>query len=140
MSLEEWIEIKATLHSIEEDRFNCTKCLSKYKGRADEEQMLAKVRANMGCQEMKGEAIHKIGDSLSFRSCIGNFAKPQVHALIQSHYRFERGILPYPGGLHDQPAKILEVFQAITVDRSERAERERAKAERAARGKGGKRV
>jgi hypothetical protein len=125
ISFREWVEIKATLQSIEDDRFNCAKCLSRYDGRPDGEVMLAKVRANMGCQEMKGAAIHKIPSGLSFRTCVGNFVRPGLYPLISAHRRFQQGVMPYAGGLMDQPAKLIDLFGVIDTHQAERAERER---------------
>jgi len=137
--MSECVEIRATLTAQENDKFNCTKCLSKYDGRADGKEMLAKVRSNMGCQEMKSQPIHKIGDEISFRTCIGNFVRPQVYALLNAHHRFSQGVMPYAGGLMEQPAKVIEIFGVIDSHRADTAQRERAKAERAARKPGGAR-
>ena len=135
LTLREWVELKATLRAIEDDRYNCQKCLARYKGRPDGEQMLGKVQANMGCREVKAQVIHRIGDDLGFKTCIGNFARPQLHAFIGAQRRFEQGMMPYSGGLMEQPAKIIEIFGVIESHNAERAERERAKAELASRRK-----
>jgi hypothetical protein len=134
VTINEWVEIRSTLTAIDQDKFNCMKCQAKYESRADGEQMLAKVKANMGCTEMKQQPIHKIGAEVSFRSCIGNFVKPQVYALISAHHRYTQGVMPYAGGYMEQPAKIMDVFGIIDQHRAEVAELEREKAERAARG------
>jgi hypothetical protein len=102
--------------------------------------MLAKVQANMGCKGMKETPIHKIGDELRFRSCIGNFVSPQVFPLLNVYRMYERGVMPYPGGVMEQPAKIIDVFQTIENHRAEAQERERAKANAGAGGKGSTRV
>jgi hypothetical protein len=140
VTLTEWVEIKATLAALEDDKFNCRKCLSRYEGRADGEKMLGKVRQNMACQEMKAEPIHKVGDELRFRTCVGNYVKPQVHAFVSAHRRFEQGVMPYSGGLMEQPGKIIEIFNIIDSHNAERMEREQAKADMIARRSGGHRV
>lgn len=140
LTLKEWVEIRATLHAIENEKFNCRKCVAKYQGRADGDTMLAKVQKLQGCKEMLPQPTHKIGEEMSFRSCIGNFTKPQVHALLEAFNRFEQGVLPYAGGLMDQPAKIMAVFDVISAAKAKRQADAQKKAELIARQKGGRRV
>lgn len=127
MTMNEWVEIRSTLVATEQEKFNCTNCQAKYQGRADGEEMLAKVRANMGCAEVKSHSVHKIGDEVSFSTCIGNFVKPQIYPLLRAHQMFSQGVMPYAGGLMDQPAKIIEIFGVIDSHRAEVANKERAK-------------
>jgi hypothetical protein len=92
--------------------------------------MLAKVRQLNGCQEVKSESIHKIHSehsSIRFKTCIGNFVKPQVRTYLDAHFRFEQGIMPYAGGLMDQPAKVIDIFDAIGSVKAEIAANERKK-------------
>jgi hypothetical protein len=139
VTFKEWVELKATLHAIEDNRFNCQKCLSQYQGRPDGEQMLAKARANKGCQELKTQPIHKIGNEISFRTCIGNFVRPQVYGYLEAFRRYEQGVMPYSGGLFEQPAKIIDVFGVISMHQAEKAQAEHRKMEMIARQNGGRR-
>jgi len=136
----EWVEIKATLHAIENDRFNCSKCLTKYSGREDGSAMTERVRQASGCYGAKGATLHSIGDEIRFSTCIGNFYRPQVASLMESHRKFEAGTLPYAGGLMDQPNKVIEIFGVLTAHRLERQAAEQRKADMLARApKGAKR-
>ncbi len=128
LTAKEWVEVKATLAAGENENFNCKKCLSKYKGRADGEEMLAKVRKVKGCEEVKSESIHKIGDVLRFSTCPGNFVRPQVSALLSAYAQFKQGVMPYAGGLMDQPAKIIELFDVIDSHVAERQASEQKRA------------
>jgi len=92
--------------------------------------MLEKERRLKGCETILDAAVHRIGKDLSFRTCIGNFVDKSVYSYLDAHRKYEAGILPYPGALMDQPAKILEVFQVIDAHKQDkmRAEAEKSRA------------
>ena len=118
----EWISLKATLHSLNNDRFNCAKCMNQYNGRADAEPMLQRAREVNGC--WGGEiARHTISDSMNrtlrFSSCIGNFVQPHWNHWLNLHQSYRAGHLPFPGSVSDQPNKVMEVFRTMDAYYSE---------------------
>lgn len=140
LKISEWIEIRATLHAIENDQFNCSKCLTKYASRKDGEEMTEAMRKAKGCREVKEAALHSLGDEITFRTCPGNFYRPQVVSLLEASRKFEAGVMPYAGGLMDQPNKVVEIFGVMTAHRMERQAAEQKKADMLARApKGAKR-
>ena len=60
------------------------------------------------------------------RYCVG---------LITMHNQFEKGIMPYPGGLMDQPNKIIEAFDVINSYKQAKLVKEREQAKRDKRGR-----
>lgn len=127
--------MRATLHAITNERFQCGRCLTRYRGRADAEQMTARVRLGMACEEIRAEPIHHITSAsgqreISFATCIGNLYRPGIVRWAEAYALYERGILPFPGPLMDQPNKVIEIFRVIENHRQ-------AQADRAARKPGG---
>lgn len=109
----EYVELKATLHSLDDKRYDCGACLSTYKGRTDEEQMTGILKKQKGCSEAYNEPIHAIEEVIKFKNCIGNYVSSSSFHWIEMHSHFSRGILPFPGSLSDQPSKAIEVFNVI---------------------------
>lgn len=121
------------MQSIKNQEFNCDVCLSKYRGRSDEAKMQAASRAAKGCQTVGSQNIHFIGTDLGFATCVGNFVSNSAVSWIELHAHFERGVMPYPGGLMDQPAKAVEIFRIIEVWKIEMRREAQAKSEAMAR-------
>lgn len=130
--------IRATFHAAEYEKFDCNKCVAQYAGRPNGEEMTAKLQKSKACRSKEAAPIQWIGKDLGFRTCIGNFVSPQVRAMTAAFNKFQSGVMPYSGGLMEQPAKIISVFQLMEVLTVERMERERQKAERANKPQGGR--
>lgn len=77
-------------------------------------------RRSKGCFDYVTKA-HRI-DNIRYDSCIGNYAVP-IEYYIEAFRLYEKGILPFPGGLADQPNKIIAIFNLIEVRRTEIADR-----------------
>jgi hypothetical protein len=130
----EYVRIKATLYAIDHEEFKCGDCLSKYADRSDHESQTERMRKLKGCQEFKPTPIHSIStldmrERIHFRKCIGNYFDFEVLTLIEMQRQYEKGVLPYSGGMADQPNKIIEAFIAIEAYRFDKAERDRKKRE-----------
>jgi hypothetical protein len=133
LTVGEWVELRATLHAVDNRKYQCTECLGQYSGRSDAAIMTEKVRKLNGCSEIKNETIHHINREILFSTCIGNFFSTSAVQWLSTHAHFERGTMPYPGALMDQPNKALEIFRVIERHKFERAEAERAAEQRKAR-------
>lgn len=113
LTTREWVQVKATLHALADKRFSCESCLTQYQNRADFESMTQKLRDSKGCATLLPQPAHQIENSIKFSSCIGNFVMPGIYPWLEAHAYFERGILPFPGSLMDQPAKVIQLFNVI---------------------------
>ena len=58
-------------------------------------------------------------DNLIFEGCVGSFAVP-IDFLVEAFSLYEKGMLPFKGGIGEQPNKIMEVFQLIEARRAEK--------------------
>lgn len=69
----------------------------------------------------------KYKDRLVFYKCPSNFYSAYVAEIMMHARNIEKGLLPYAGGLLDQPAKFVELVAMINTLRVE-DENARAKA------------
>lgn len=140
----DYIAILATLTAIDnKEKFYCETCLGKYCGRPDEKAMTQKNRELKGCFGIKKNPIHTLSvsegkDSIKFSTCVGNFFDWTVLSLLEMQRLYDKGILPYPGSLSNQPNKIIEAFTVIEKYKYEKAERDRKTRELKERGKRGR--
>jgi hypothetical protein len=53
------------------------------------------------------------GEGFTYTRCPGNFFNPGYAMLFDVHRQYRKGILAYPGGILDQPAKYNEAMTFI---------------------------
>lgn len=91
--------------------FNCSSCKLLYP-----EQKRKELK---GCHAPIKRAVAKYKDKIIFYKCPSNFYQFGL-AKIQDHARhLEKGLLPYEGGLFDQPAKLVEImmlFESLRLE------------------------
>lgn len=122
LSPADYIELKSSLKSIDDQEFNCNFCLKKYSNRPDHAEMTKANRERKGCFNISQNALHNI-DNLRYHSCIGNFVSDSAISFVEAEARYNQGILPYAGSLFDQPAKVMEIFSCIAVWKQDRLNR-----------------
>jgi hypothetical protein len=118
LTMKELVHLKATLHIFDDKRFSCTDCLHKYKSRVDGEKQTQILQKSMGCETPFPRPVHNIDGEILFDRCIGNYFSHQAVHWITIHTHFQRGVLPFPGSLSEQPAKVLEIFSVIETHRA----------------------
>ena len=126
---EEYVNLKSTLTSIDNETFNCAKCLTKYEGRQDFEDMTRRLRVRNGCHSVGNEVLHRIflgkDKDIEYKTCIGNFVDHGIYRFLEMHKQYNLGNLPYPGCMADQPSKIIEVFGVIDSYKHDKLEKDR---------------
>lgn len=138
MTVPEYVALKATLQAMDNKEFMCSTCLCKYQGRADEETMIQKWRENKGCFDIKSTHLFSFG-TLRFSTCPGNFYSHAAVSIVDNYRHFQRGVMPYPGALVDQPAKIFDAFVIIEGHQAEKAMAEKQRQKFQQTNKGGPR-
>lgn len=111
---------------MKERQFDCGTCLNKWAGRTDSAEMTEANRKVKGCWGST-EFLHEIvvpGGRISFKTCVGNLVQDGMFHWIVLHRQFQKGVLPYPGSLSEQPAKVLELFELIDSFKIQQAEEE----------------
>lgn len=66
-----------------------------------------------GCSKPLDRSIAKWKDKIFFYRCPSNFYSSLVADLMGHARHLENGLLPYQGGLFDQPAKLIELYNFI---------------------------
>lgn len=117
------MELKSALYAIDNPEFQCSWCLKKYRGRPDEADILKANRTRKGCFDVYPNALHKFED-LEYSTCVGNFVKETALFWIEAEARYNQGVLPYPGSLSEQPAKVLDIFGCIAAHKQDKLEKQ----------------
>lgn len=131
---EDFIELWSTLHVRQQKEFQCGQCLA-----TRPEQLKAK-RASRACTGGATQTLFTLetptGARISYRACIGNFYRDGWAYWLQMYRQYQGGLLPFPGTVSEQPAKVIEVFNIISLF-EENIEKEK-QARAAAKGKRGR--
>lgn len=124
------------MHAIDNRRFFCGDCLSKYDSRRDKDQMLERERQVKNCYGLPGPSIHNIDNEVFFSKCIGNYYDPVVASLFSANEAYQKGVMPFSGALFEQPAKIIEAFSVIeSIKRDTQLKAQQAQEAKAKRGR-----
>lgn len=118
----EYASIVATYHYIFDSEFNCNNCKKKYS--------LSVRNEKKGCAVKKPTNFIKYDDILSFSKCPSNFYSPLYANFIDMFSLFSQGVLPFEGGLLDQPAKIVDIFKMVENLQAENLKKAKEKAEK----------
>jgi hypothetical protein len=110
------IEIIATFVSVMNKNFHCTN--KDKKGCFDTIPQWRRDNQK-GCSTRSEKPTLKWNDRLIFYRCPTNLKNGKVEELMGVARQFELGVLPYEGGLYDQPSKLVEVFNQINSLRIE---------------------
>lgn len=116
--------MKATLHSLDNKQFQCGECQSTYANRSDGESMLAKLKVTKGCESISDKVLHRLSPELGFKTCIANYYSSWLPQWIEAYQMYQKGVLPFPGALTEQPNKVIEMFRVIDSHVAEKTERQ----------------
>lgn len=131
---DEFIELWSTLHVRNTPEYQCGRCLASRPEQLEEKRRIRSCRGGGKVSIMSLET--PAGARLSYKACIGNFYRDGWVYWLQMYRQYQRGLLPFPGTISDQPAKVVEVFGIIELF-EEKAEAEK-KAKANSRGKRGR--
>ena len=93
--------------------------------------MTAALRKSKACEETKETALHAIGTDIGFKTCIGNYYSQWLFPWIEAYQMYQKGVLPFPGSMSEQPNKVIELFRVIDSHQSEKTEKRLKKMEMA---------
>lgn len=79
---------------------------------------------NKGCSTVLEKPFSSWNDDIKYKTCPVNFYDQSVVTYIDLFRQFDKGLLPFTGGLLEQPNKIMEIFNLIETLKAEN-ERER---------------
>lgn len=120
----EMVGIISTFSSIHEENFNCNNC-KKRMGQIARDDL-------KGCSKILKSDVANWRNQITFQTCPVNFYSQAFAVYIDLFRHFENGILPFKGGLLEQPNKIMEVFNLIESLKIERSNERQKKQEKMA--------
>ena len=119
MSNAEYIQLQSTLIALDDKELQCAVCVHKHDGKDQGQKLNRAFRQVKGCFEPSTRVVHKT-DQLTFTRCPGNFFSDAAMFWIEAFERYDKGVLPFPGSLVQQPSKVLDIFGSIAAHKHER--------------------
>lgn len=98
--------------------YRCFDCKKKYK--SDPVKMKKQMEA-MACNYIASKNRHQYKPSydcegnpkINYKRCPGNYYFGESASLINYYPNYSKGILPFSGGMFDQPAKFVEIMSLV---------------------------
>lgn len=115
---QEYIHLVSTYWYKADKNFNCFHC--------KKEASFTVRDKRKACSTKKEKEIVNYNGVIKYFVCPSNFFNPAYSQLIDMFRLFQRGALPFEGGLFDQPSKIIEVFsllEGLDIERAKDLER-----------------
>ena len=127
VSLLEQIKVTATIESIFNNRWHCHTCLTKHQYKDNYEEYTEKERDFKRCRVVGDVALAKL-EHFEFYTCVGNFTCDATSTLVDWFMKYqEHGLLPFSGGVADQPYKVIQYFQMIdSIRNAKTSDKEKA--------------
>lgn len=122
LSYQETIELRTTLHLLENKEFLCSVCKTP-DNRSDANEMIKLKQASRACTDIRPQPFDQVRDGslkIKFSTCKGNFFSESALHWIIAHDLFEKGIMPFPGSYVEQPAKVIDVMSIIASSKASR--------------------
>lgn len=101
-----------------EPRFKCSLCKVKYAKDQKKQELLFKqnaCREEMPTPVLKYTPTHTMSGytPILYKRCPANYADFGYMAIINLYHQYEKGIMPYEGGLLNQPAKFVDLMDLV---------------------------
>ncbi len=125
----DYVKIIATWYYSLEERFNCELQKQKFMQMNDWEKRVEALEQRNGCnaQSSFSGVVEKFNgtpkfvcDDVGFYRCFCNYIDQSTMFLLHLFFQYERGFLPFPGSISEQPSKIIDIFSVFTYLKSER--------------------
>lgn len=115
LTTSDYVLLNATWTNQTNKAFQCKQNEEVLKVRKDYELALKFVRTKKGCGTISKDVKIEL-DGFGYYSCLchQNFQHPIFNTLLTIHQQYENGILPFSGGLLDQPSQIIEMLNFIS--------------------------
>jgi hypothetical protein len=107
----EQAEVIATHFAVNNKNFRCSDCKLRHSE--------TKRNKFKGCSGPLDKPVAKYKDQINFYKCPTNYYSSYVVELMPMARQLENGLLPYSGGLMDQPSKLIDLLSLINSLRLE---------------------
>jgi hypothetical protein len=101
ITAKEYVSIVSSFWSIHSPEWNCQKCVKKYS------QGVRDSRKNCSVIKEKPVLSYK---NINYFKCPSNWYNSGVARLFDMFRFFKDGVLPFEGGIFEQPSKLIDVF------------------------------
>lgn len=101
------MSLVSTFWATHDQDFNCGLCKKK------QSQSVRDSRKSCSIKRDSAVATYGKGTEIKYYTCPSNFYNPAIALLIDMGRHFREGILPFEGGLFDQPAKVIDCFNLL---------------------------
>lgn len=115
----DYIEIVSTFMTLTEPRYRCDDCHKKYKNDPVKDK---KLKESMACNYIASKNRHQYKPSydstmgnpkILYKKCVGNYYFGEWVSIINYYPNYEKGVMPFSGGLFDQPSKFVECMSLV---------------------------
>jgi len=101
ITAKEYVSLISSFWAIYSPEYNCQKCIKKYSESARD--------LRKSCFTKRQKPIISY-EGINYYKCPSNWSNSGVFRLIDMFRFFKNGMLPFEGGLLNQPAKLIDVF------------------------------
>lgn len=114
VSLSDFALINATWLNNTNDKFKCKSIYELFGKRKDAELIIKTKKLEKGCEKIHDRVKVEI-DGIGYRSCLchESFQHPYFNMFLNLSDNYEKGVLPFSGGILEQPAQIVEILNFI---------------------------
>lgn len=136
MTLADFALLNAHWTSLTNKSFQCEKIYELYKKRRDCELVTKIEQTKRGCGKFLDRVKVEI-DNMGYKSCLchQSFKHPLFSVYLSLSDKFEKGVMPFSGGMLDQPAQIIEVLSFISKLKQELEQEQQKEASKQSKGK-----
>ena len=114
----DYIEIVSTFMVATNHNFNCSMCKAKYPRQPEKREAMFEQKS---CKKLAPKTRfsykpkHSMAGNLTvgYSTCPANLFNSGTLSLINMVNDYDKGVLPYSGGVFEQPAKFVEVMELV---------------------------
>jgi hypothetical protein len=126
--------LKAQWATVYVERFKCTEQLNNIKNRpyTTSEQRSAAIQKHLEikrCNVTRDKPFVTI-DNVTYYRCCCQYSNPRFHLYLAMFSLYQKGVLPFPGSLIEQPAYIVEIMSLFSEQQQKAEEAEHKKLEK----------
>lgn len=112
-TLSDQVCLSAHIRSLYRDRYKCEEKAKELKARHNvDDAYIANWRKSRGCSAVTRHLVDRIGN-IEYYTCLCNFKHPLTHLLLSMSKHYEHGVLPFSGGLLEQPSQVIELLEIV---------------------------
>lgn len=126
--MQEYIKIVSSWnYHTNHKQFNCKEQVEKMKNQPNSQQRILGFKERNGCDNKISKTPRQVYRNLNFHSCFCNHLDNSFNHYLDIHENYSKGYLPFTGGFLEQPNKVIEIINLISVLKYELEKKEHDK-------------